>query len=171
MTALVLGLYLLACPLSMLLMMWLMRRRAIVPRPVLEESRPGQGARSAIVRRLVITAVAATVGLALVLVLAILGGREGSASSGPERPPSGPYRGSQPPARIAMPERDLPADLAGGVLRGVQIHVGGASEISSKTPAVAHEFEGASGAAGEAAAPLMWWFESMIVRLITSSWW
>lgn len=49
-------------------------------------------------RRFLIPATALALGLALVLVLAILGGRGG------ERPPSGPYRGSEPPARIAMPD-------------------------------------------------------------------
>jgi protein SCO1 len=55
------------------------------------------------VRRFVIPAAALVLGLALVLVLAVLGERGGSASSPADRPPSGPYRGSEPPARIAMP--------------------------------------------------------------------
>jgi cytochrome oxidase Cu insertion factor (SCO1/SenC/PrrC family) len=68
-------------------------------------------------RRLILAAVAATGGLAVVAVVVALAGR-GSGSDNAGFGGDGPYRGSEPPGRITLPDFDLPSYRGGRVSAG-----------------------------------------------------
>jgi cytochrome oxidase Cu insertion factor (SCO1/SenC/PrrC family) len=68
-------------------------------------------------RKLILVTASALAGLSVVAVVVALAGRGGgsrAAGSGDE----GPYRGSEPPARITLPDFDLPSYRAGRVSAG-----------------------------------------------------